>query len=100
MLVGKKRSDHRSNKQIPKLLIYLSPQATSVFVNTFRYPEKVKSLVAHAGQSYISEKDMEKMMNVIDVSNWSPRMREPMEAIYGKVLKPKNIYVEMSGLIT
>ena len=95
MLVGKKRSDHRSNKQI---LIYLSPQATSVFVNTFRYPEKVKSLVAHAGQSYISEKDMEKMMNVIDVSNWSPRMREPMEAIYGKVLEPRNIYVEMFGL--
>ena len=38
------------------------------------------------------------MMNVIDVSNWSPRMREPMEAIYGKVLEPKNIYVDMLGL--
>ena len=59
----------------------------------------MKSLVAHAGQSYISEKDMEKMMNVIDVSNWSPRMREPMEAIYGKVLEPENIYVEMLGYI-
>ena len=95
MLVGKKRNDHRLNNQtsIKDGLIYLSPQATSVFVNTFRYPEKVKSLVAHAGQSYISEKDMEKMMNVIDVSNWSPRMREPMEAIYGKVLEPRNIYV-------
>ena len=86
------------NKQTSILLIYLSPQDTSVFVNTFRYPEKVKSLVAHAGQSYISEKDMEKMMNVIDVSNWSTRMREPMEAIYGKVLEPRNIYVEMFGL--
>ena len=59
----------------------------------------MKSLVAHAGQSYISERDMEKMMNVIDVSNWSPRMREPMEAIYGKVLEPRNIYVEMLGLM-
>ena len=58
----------------------------------------MKSLVAHAGQSYISEKDMEKMMNVIDVSNWSSRMREPMEAIYGKVFEPKNIYVEMIGV--
>ena len=28
---------------------------------------------------------MEKMMKVIDVSNWSARMREPMENIYGKV---------------
>lgn len=81
------------------VLIYLSPQATSIFVNTLRYPEKVKCLVAHAGQSYISEKDMEKMMDVIDVSNWSPRMREPMEAIYGKVLEPENIYVEMLGLM-
>ena len=51
----------------------------------FRYPEKIKRVVAHAGQSYISEKDMEKMMKVIDVSNWSARMREPMEEIYGKV---------------
>ena len=42
-------------------------------------------MVAHAGQSYISEADMEKMMKVIDVSNWSARMREPMENIYGKV---------------
>ena len=75
--------------------MYSSSHATYFFVNTLRYPEKVKSLVAHAGQSYISEKDMEKMMNVIDVSNWSPRMREPMEAIYGKVLEPKNIYVDL-----
>ena len=59
----------------------------------------MKSLVAHAGQSYISEKDMEKMMNVIDVSNWSPRMREPMEAIYGKVLEPRNIYFYMLCLM-
>ena len=78
--------------------MYSSSHATYLFVNTFRYPKKVKSLVVHAGQSYISEKDMEKMMNVIDVSNWSPRMREPMEAIYGKVLEPKNIYVAMLGL--
>ena len=78
--------------------MYSSSHATYFFVNTLRYPEKVKSLVAHAGQSYISEKDMEKMMNVIDVSNWSPRMREPMEAIYGKVLEPQNIYLDMLGL--
>ena len=51
----------------------------------FRYPEKISKVIAHAGQSYISEKDMEKMMNVIDVSNWSARMREPMENMYGKV---------------
>jgi valacyclovir hydrolase len=54
-------------------------------LNVFRYPEKVKRVVAHAGQSYISDTDMEKMMKVIDVSNWSARMREPMEEIYGKV---------------
>ena len=53
--------------------------------NYFRYPEKISKVVAHAGQSYISETDMEKMMKVIDVSNWSARMREPMENIYGKV---------------
>ena len=53
--------------------------------NNFRYPEKISKVVAHAGQSYISETDMEKMMKVIDVSNWSARMREPMENIYGKV---------------
>ena len=98
MLVGKKRNDHKLNKQAPINILKLF--GFIFLINTFRYPEKVKSLVAHAGQSYISEKDMEKMMNVIDVSNWSPRMREPMEAIYGKVLVPRNIYVEMLGLIT
>ena len=55
----------------------------------FRYPEKISKVIAHAGQSYISEKDMEKMMNVIDVSNWSARMREPMENMCGKVWKIK-----------
>ena len=97
MLVGKKRNDHKLNKQAPINILKLF--GFIFLINTFRYPEKVKSLVAHAGQSYISEKDMEKMMNVIDVSNWSPRMREPMEAIYGKVLVPRSIYVEMLGLM-
>lgn len=65
-----------------------SDGAITALIIAGRYPEKVKRVVAHAGQSYISDTDMEKMMKVIDVSNWSARMREPMEEIYGKEYFP------------
>jgi len=65
-------------------LLGWSDGAITSLIIAGRYPEKISKVVAHAGQSYISETDMEKMMKVIDVSNWSARMREPMENIYGK----------------
>ena len=51
----------------------------------FRYPEKVNKLVSFAGQAYITDEDVEKLGKVEDVSNWSDRMRVPMETMYGKV---------------
>ena len=50
-----------------------------------RYPQKIRRLVSFAGQSYSTKEDMDKLSNVEDVSNWSERMRTPMETLYGKV---------------
>jgi valacyclovir hydrolase len=51
----------------------------------FRYPESVNKLVSLAGNVYASQEDFNKLEKVWDVSQWSQKMREPMENIYGKV---------------
>jgi len=61
-----------------------SDGAITALLMAGRYPQNISKVIAHAGQSYYSETDMEKLMKVIDVSNWSARMREPMENMYGK----------------
>ena len=51
----------------------------------FRYPTVVTKLVSLAGNSYASKLDFELLAKIRDVSKWSPKMREPMENVYGKV---------------
>lgn len=48
-----------------------------------RYPESVKNLVIWGANAYVSKEDIELFEKTRDVNNWSTRMREPMEAIYG-----------------
>ena len=85
------------NKRKKYLLIYYLVNFCCVIHR--RYPEKVHKLVSFAGQSYISKEDMAKMEKVADVSNWSNRMRDPMEAMYGKVSKVKHCLSNLEHII-
>ncbi|CAN7991659.1 unnamed protein product [Ixodes hexagonus] len=46
-------------------------------------PEHVEKLVAFGGNAYIEEHDVQLIEATRDVKQWSKRMREPMEALYG-----------------
>ena len=48
-----------------------------------RFPEAVQKMVIWGSNAYFTEKDVEIFEKIKDVSNWSVRMREPMEKIYG-----------------
>lgn len=47
------------------------------------HPESVERLVVWGSNAYIAEPDIAMIEQVADVSQWSARMRAPMEAIYG-----------------
>ena len=46
-------------------------------------PDTVEKLVVWGANSYVCQSDIDMITRVADVSQWSPRMRQPMEAIYG-----------------
>lgn len=48
-----------------------------------KYPEAVEKLVIWGSNSYISDEEAILFEKMRDVSTWSKRMREPLEAIYG-----------------
>ncbi len=54
-----------------------------------RFPQAVQKLVIWGANSYISNEDIALFENTRDVTSWSPRMREPMEEMYGKTYFPK-----------
>ena len=47
------------------------------------FSENIEKMVAHAANAYFEDEDIEMIHQVKDVSNWSARMRAPMEATYG-----------------
>ncbi|KAM7305339.1 valacyclovir hydrolase [Ixodes scapularis] len=47
------------------------------------YPERIEKLVAFGGNSYIEDIDVQLLEATRNVEQWSKRMREPMEALYG-----------------
>jgi len=47
-------------------------------------PERVDRVVCLAGQAYFTQKEMDGMLALKDVSKWSERMRKPMEDTYGE----------------
>ncbi|XP_041453879.1 valacyclovir hydrolase-like [Lytechinus variegatus] len=48
------------------------------------YTDEVKKLLLWGANSYITEDDLKLYEATRDVTNWSERMRAPMEAVYGK----------------
>lgn len=47
------------------------------------FTQNIQKMVAHAANAYFEEEDIEMILKVKDISQWSARMRAPMEAIYG-----------------
>ena len=48
------------------------------------YKRSIKKMVALAANAYFEEEDLDMILKVRDVSQWSSRMRAPMEEVYGK----------------
>ncbi|KAM4688140.1 valacyclovir hydrolase-like isoform 2-T2 [Discoglossus pictus] len=48
------------------------------------YPKLINKLVVWGANSYVTDEDVKLYEAVKDVSNWSEKMRKPMEDIYGK----------------
>lgn len=47
------------------------------------YPHLIMKMVVWGTNAFVSEQDLRLYDAVRDVANWSPRMREPMEKMYG-----------------
>ncbi|KAM5156660.1 valacyclovir hydrolase-like isoform 1-T1 [Mantella aurantiaca] len=48
------------------------------------YPSLINKLVIWGANAYVTEEDMKMYNAVKDVANWSQKMRQPMEDLYGK----------------
>ena len=48
------------------------------------FPSAVRSMVLWGASAYISKEDIKLFETTRDVSKWSARMREPLEAVYGE----------------
>ncbi|SPP88127.1 valacyclovir hydrolase [Drosophila guanche] len=48
-----------------------------------RHAEAVERLAIWGAGAYLNEEEVKSLRNIRDVAKWSPRMREPMEKVYG-----------------
>ncbi|XP_075682801.1 serine hydrolase BPHL isoform X2 [Rhinoderma darwinii] len=48
------------------------------------YPSLINKLVVWGANAYVTEEDLDLYNAVKDVTNWSPKMRKPLEDLYGK----------------
>lgn len=48
------------------------------------YPSLINKLIVWGANAYVTEEDLQKYNAIKDVSNWSQKMRQPMEELYGK----------------
>ncbi|XP_055523792.1 valacyclovir hydrolase [Wyeomyia smithii] len=64
-----------------------------------RKAKQVEKLVVWGANAYITRKEADIYKNIRDVSKWSPRMREPMEAVYGKEDFPRIWSAWVDGMI-
>ena len=55
----------------------------SAMILAGRFPSVVSKMIVWGGNAFITEGDLELFEKTRDVANWSARMREPFEAIYG-----------------
>eukprot|EP00051_Salpingoeca_urceolata_P027757 m.483157 g.483157 ORF g.483157 m.483157 type:complete len:321 (-) comp22800_c0_seq1:37-999(-) len=60
-----------------------SDGANSATILAANFPEQVNRLVVFGGNAFVDDDDLACYDRTADVSQWSPRMRESMGAIYG-----------------
>ncbi|XP_068747633.1 valacyclovir hydrolase-like [Montipora capricornis] len=51
---------------------------------TSKYPHCIDSMVVWGANATVTEQDIELYEKIRDTSKWNPKMREPLEALYGK----------------
>ena len=64
-----------------------SDGANSALLLALTYPERVARLIVWGGNARVLAEDIARFERVRDLSTWSPRMRESLEAIYGEELQ-------------
>ena len=60
-----------------------SDGGVSAIILAALFPESVENLVVWGANAYLTKDDIVLFEKTRDISNWSQRMREPMEKIYG-----------------
>ena len=60
-----------------------SDGAITSMLLTLAYPQQVTKMAVWGGNAYISPEDIEAYEKTRSVSDWSPRMAAPLQAIYG-----------------
>ncbi|XP_040568245.1 valacyclovir hydrolase [Lepeophtheirus salmonis] len=55
----------------------------SALIAAAQYPSLIKKCLVWGTNAYFTQEDYDMINKVRDVSKWSPRMREPMENMYG-----------------
>ncbi len=53
-----------------------------------KYPDSVRKLVIWGANSFVSKEDIELFEKTRNIDNWSKKMRESLEAVYGNDLGP------------
>lgn len=48
------------------------------------FPQHVEKMVIFGANAYVTKEETEICKDLRDVDNWSPKMRTPLEAIYGR----------------
>jgi len=61
-----------------------SDGAITALIMAGMFPDRVSRIVSFAGNAYYTQEEVEGLVKLKDVSQWSERMRKPMEDIYGK----------------
>ncbi len=56
---------------------------TSALILAAHFPSAVKKVVVWGAKAFITEEDVKRTDRIKDVTNWSPRIRVPIEEVYG-----------------
>ncbi|KAG0710748.1 Valacyclovir hydrolase [Chionoecetes opilio] len=85
------RQDARLAAQMMKNLGYdkyallgWSDGGITALIMAAAFPQQISECVLWGANAYMTEKDIKIYKNIRDVSQWSERMRAPLEAMYGK----------------
>ncbi|KAE8597799.1 hypothetical protein XENTR_v10016602 [Xenopus tropicalis] len=65
-------------------LLGWSDGGITALIGAGTYPSLIKKLVVWGANAFVTEEDLKLYNAVKDVSNWSKKMRKPMEDLYGK----------------